>query len=83
MDPHSFLYSAVLLLVVAAVSVTLFRHFGLPLPQATHWVVHEQPARVIAEIGTFLKAQYTPGSPSGRVVKRRCTQWYCSGMMRM
>ncbi|MDT8991070.1 cation:proton antiporter [Curvibacter sp. APW13] len=29
MDPHSFLYSAVLLLVVAAVSVTLFRHFGL------------------------------------------------------
>lgn len=29
----------------------------VPLPQATHWVVHEQPARVIAEIGTFLKAQ--------------------------
>ena len=29
MDPHSFVYSAVLLLVVAATAVTLFRHFGL------------------------------------------------------
>lgn len=29
MDPHSFIYSAVLLLVVASVAVTLFRHFGL------------------------------------------------------
>lgn len=29
MDPHSFIYSAVLLLVVASVSVTLFRHVGL------------------------------------------------------
>lgn len=29
MDPHSLLYSAVLLLVVASVAVTLFRHFGL------------------------------------------------------
>ena len=29
----------------------------VPLPQATHWVVHEQPARVIAEISDFLKAQ--------------------------
>jgi glutathione-regulated potassium-efflux system protein KefB len=29
MDPHSFLYSAVLLLVVASVAVALFRHFGL------------------------------------------------------
>ena len=29
MDPHSFVYSAVLLLVVASVAVTLFRHFGL------------------------------------------------------
>ena len=27
------------------------------LHQATHWVVHEQPQRVIAEIGDFLKAQ--------------------------
>lgn len=27
------------------------------LHQATHWVVHEQPQRVIAEIGAFLKAQ--------------------------
>lgn len=29
MDPHSFLYSAVLLLVVASVAVAVFRHFGL------------------------------------------------------
>lgn len=29
----------------------------VPLPQATHWVVHEQPQRVIAEITAFLKAQ--------------------------
>lgn len=29
MDPHSFVYSAVLLLVVASIAVTLFRHFGL------------------------------------------------------
>jgi len=29
MDPHSFIYSAVLLLVVASVSVALFRHLGL------------------------------------------------------
>lgn len=29
----------------------------VPLPQATHWVVHEQPQRVIAEISAFLKAQ--------------------------
>ncbi len=29
MDPKSFIYSAVLLLVVAAVAVTLFRYFGL------------------------------------------------------
>ena len=29
----------------------------VPLPQATHWVVHEQPARVITEIADFLKAQ--------------------------
>jgi glutathione-regulated potassium-efflux system protein KefB len=29
MDPHSFIYSAVLLLVVASVAVALFRHFGL------------------------------------------------------
>ena len=29
----------------------------VPLPQATHWVLHEQPARVTAEIAAFLKAQ--------------------------
>jgi len=29
----------------------------VPLPQATHWVVHEQPERVIAEISAFLKPQ--------------------------
>ncbi|MBP6483075.1 MAG: cation:proton antiporter [Rhodoferax sp.] len=29
MDPHSFIYSAVLLLVVASAAVALFRHFGL------------------------------------------------------
>ena len=29
MDPHSFVYSAVLLLVVASTAVALFRHFGL------------------------------------------------------
>lgn len=29
MDPHSFVYSAVLLLVVAALAVALFRHLGL------------------------------------------------------
>jgi glutathione-regulated potassium-efflux system protein KefB len=29
MDPKSFVYSAVLLLVVASVAVTIFRHFGL------------------------------------------------------
>lgn len=29
MDPHSFIYSAVLLLVVASIAVALFRHFGL------------------------------------------------------
>jgi pimeloyl-ACP methyl ester carboxylesterase len=29
----------------------------VPLPQATHWVVHEQRARVIAEIADFLKTQ--------------------------
>ena len=29
----------------------------VPLPQATHWVVHEQPQRVMAEIATFLKVQ--------------------------
>lgn len=29
MDPHSFVYSAVLLLVVAAVAVVVFRHLGL------------------------------------------------------
>lgn len=29
MDPHSFVYSAVLLLVVASVAVAIFRHFGL------------------------------------------------------
>jgi pimeloyl-ACP methyl ester carboxylesterase len=29
----------------------------VPLPQATHWVVHEQPARVMAEIADFLKVQ--------------------------
>lgn len=29
MDPHSFVYSAVLLLVVASVAVAVFRHFGL------------------------------------------------------
>ena len=28
----------------------------VPLPQATHWVVHEQPGRVIAEITAFLNA---------------------------
>ena len=27
----------------------------VPLPQATHWVVHEQPERVISEIADFLK----------------------------
>jgi pimeloyl-ACP methyl ester carboxylesterase len=26
----------------------------VPLPQATHWVVHEQPQRVIAEMAAFL-----------------------------
>lgn len=26
----------------------------VPMPQATHWVVHEQPQRVIAEIAAFL-----------------------------
>jgi glutathione-regulated potassium-efflux system protein KefB len=29
MDPHSFIYSAVLLLVVASIAVALFRHLGL------------------------------------------------------
>lgn len=29
MDPHSFVYSAVLLLVVASVAMAVFRHFGL------------------------------------------------------
>ena len=29
----------------------------VPLHQATHWVVHEQPERVIAEIARFLKTQ--------------------------
>ncbi|MFM8864550.1 MAG: alpha/beta fold hydrolase [Limnohabitans sp.] len=29
----------------------------VPLPQATHWVVHEQPQRVIAEIAGFLNTQ--------------------------
>lgn len=29
----------------------------VPLPQATHWVVHEQPQRVMAEIAAFLKVQ--------------------------
>ncbi len=29
----------------------------VPVARATHWVVHEQPARVIAEIGAFLQAQ--------------------------
>jgi pimeloyl-ACP methyl ester carboxylesterase len=29
----------------------------VPLPQATHWVVHEQAERVTAEIAAFLKAQ--------------------------
>ncbi len=29
----------------------------VPMARATHWVVHEQPARVIAEIGAFLQAQ--------------------------
>lgn len=29
----------------------------VPLSQATHWVVHEQPQRVIAEIASFLNAQ--------------------------
>jgi pimeloyl-ACP methyl ester carboxylesterase len=29
----------------------------VPLPQATHWVVHEQPERVIAELSAFLQAQ--------------------------
>ena len=29
MDPHSFVYSAVLLLVVASIAVAVFRHFGL------------------------------------------------------
>ena len=28
----------------------------VPLPQATHWVVHEQPQRVIEEIARFLQA---------------------------
>lgn len=37
---------------------TFVPHLQLvPLPQATHWVVHEQPARVISEIARFLKAQ--------------------------
>ena len=29
----------------------------VPIAHATHWVVHEQPARVIAEIGAFLRPQ--------------------------
>jgi len=29
----------------------------VPLQQATHWVVHEQPHRVISEISAFLQAQ--------------------------
>ncbi len=29
----------------------------VPIPRATHWVVHEQPARVIGEISAFLKPQ--------------------------
>ncbi len=29
----------------------------VPIERATHWVVHEQPARVIAEIGAFLRPQ--------------------------
>jgi pimeloyl-ACP methyl ester carboxylesterase len=29
----------------------------VPIARATHWVVHEQPARVIAEISAFLKPQ--------------------------
>ena len=28
----------------------------VPLPRASHWVVHEQPGRVIAEIARFLQA---------------------------
>jgi pimeloyl-ACP methyl ester carboxylesterase len=27
----------------------------VPIEQATHWVIHEQPARVIAEISGFLQ----------------------------
>jgi pimeloyl-ACP methyl ester carboxylesterase len=29
----------------------------VPIGQATHWVVHEQPSRVIAEITDFLLPQ--------------------------
>jgi pimeloyl-ACP methyl ester carboxylesterase len=30
------------------------------IPNATHWVVHEQPQRVIDEIALFLKASTAP-----------------------
>jgi pimeloyl-ACP methyl ester carboxylesterase len=29
----------------------------VPIEQATHWVVHEQPERVITEIAGFLQPQ--------------------------
>ena len=28
----------------------------VPMEQATHWVVHEQPVRVMAEITAFLRS---------------------------
>ncbi len=32
------------------------------IPEATHWIIHEQPARVIAEIERFLSR---PAAPRG------------------
>ena len=47
---------------------------------ASHWIVHERPQFVAQRLAHFLsaaaglKAQYTGGSPGGRVLKRLCTQ---------
>jgi pimeloyl-ACP methyl ester carboxylesterase len=34
----------------------------VPIEQATHWVVHEQPGRVIQEIAGFLQPQVVRSS---------------------
>jgi pimeloyl-ACP methyl ester carboxylesterase len=47
---------------------------------ASHWIVHEQPQRVIGLLEDFLRqpaepsVQYTESSPAGRTLKRLCTQ---------